>query len=254
MIGTVLLSLALAASAQPDRGVNLRVWAEMGQVEAIERLLAGNELVDVDVPDAQGWTALMYAAKSNQAAIAELLLRAGADHRLTSDFGETALHVAAREGSTEVAGVLLEAGANLRLRDSEGRTPLFRAVNRGRADVTDLLQETARKRARIRHLEATDEEPGEIVPPEILDYVRPEYTESALQQEIQGTVVLKVLVRETGRVGAVRITKSLEPSLDRSAVKAVRRWTFAPARRGGVPLNVVVDVEIPFEPPDQPKG
>ena len=247
-----LLLVAVTNTIQPNHEVNLRIWAETGQLKAIEELLATAEDIDVDVSDAQGWTALMYAAKSNKEAIVTLLLNVGADHRLTNDFCETALHVAARKGSTEVVRILLDAGANLVLRDSEDRTPLFRAIEQQQANVIDLLQATARKRARMGHPTAVDEQKGEIVPPEILDYVQPEYTKSASQQEVEGIVVLKVLLRETGRVGAVRVTKSLEASLDYSAIKAVKQWTFVPARRKGIPLNVVIDIEITFE--HTPKG
>jgi protein TonB len=61
-----------------------------------------------------------------------------------------------------------------------------------------------------------------------------------------------VLVRRDGSVGAASVSEGLESSLDRSALRTVRRWKFAPAMRGGRTVEVVLEVEVEFRLPDRP--
>ncbi len=74
----------------------------------------------------------------------------------------------------------------------------------------------------------------------------PEYTRSARLERVTGTVVLWIVVTETGRVAGIRLAKSLGHGLDEQAVMAVSNWHFRPARRGGNPIRVVFAVETSF--------
>jgi len=40
--------------------------------------------------------------------------------------------------------------------------------------------------------------------------------------------------------------RPLDPALDQEAVKAVQRWKFAPGRRAGTAVNVLVTVILDF--------
>jgi TonB family protein len=77
---------------------------------------------------------------------------------------------------------------------------------------------------------------------------RPEYTAGALQVKLQGTVLLEVIIRADGSVGAVRIVRSLDDrlGLDQKAIDAVRQWKFRPATRSGTPVSIVAFVELTF--------
>ena len=72
------------------------------------------------------------------------------------------------------------------------------------------------------------------------------YTAEARSRNIQGKMVLSIVVDANGNVGDVKVMNSLEPSLDDNAVRTVRTWTFKPATRDGVPVAVRVTVEIAF--------
>jgi TonB family protein len=74
----------------------------------------------------------------------------------------------------------------------------------------------------------------------------PPYTPEARQRKIKGEVGLQFVVDANGNVGDVKVVKSLEPSLDDSAVRTVRTWKFQPGTRDGVPVAVQVGVEISF--------
>ena len=85
-----------------------------------------------------------------------------------------------------------------------------------------------------------------ISPPAIRHEVKPVYTANALRREIEGDVVLEVVVLANGAVGDVRIVRSLGYGLDETAVAAMRQWSFHPARRQGVTVDVVVEVAMEF--------
>jgi TonB family protein len=86
-----------------------------------------------------------------------------------------------------------------------------------------------------------------ITPPQLLREVRPDYTEDARRQGIEGDVVLEIVVRADGTVGDVRIIKGLGGGLERRAVDAVRQWRFSPARRLGAAVDVMVEVAVEFK-------
>ncbi len=74
----------------------------------------------------------------------------------------------------------------------------------------------------------------------------PEYSEIARRAKLQGTLVLWMIISETGGVSALRIVQPLGLGLDEKAVEAVRGWKFEPARREGQPVPVQVNVEVDF--------
>jgi len=86
-----------------------------------------------------------------------------------------------------------------------------------------------------------------ITPPQLLREVRPDYTEEARRQGLEGDVVLEIVVRADGTVGDVRIVKGLGGGLERRAVDAVRQWRFSPARRLGAAVDVMVEVAVEFK-------
>lgn len=88
---------------------------------------------------------------------------------------------------------------------------------------------------------------GAVIPPRLLTQVKPRYTPEALEQKIQGSVWLEVVVTRDGRIGDVRVQRPLDPGgLDEQAIAAALQWTFEPGRLGGRPVDVVVTVVMDF--------
>jgi protein TonB len=86
-----------------------------------------------------------------------------------------------------------------------------------------------------------------LVPASYRDTPLPPYPAAAREQGLEGVVLLDVRVRADGRVGDVRVkTSSGAGELDESAVTAVKRWTFVPARRGPRTVERVVEVPVHF--------
>ncbi len=75
--------------------------------------------------------------------------------------------------------------------------------------------------------------------------VKPSYPGDARKAGDEGTVVLKIVVLESGLVGRIEIQRGHEPFTS-SATTAVRTWRYSPATRGGRPISVYQIVQIPF--------
>jgi protein TonB len=85
-----------------------------------------------------------------------------------------------------------------------------------------------------------------IDPPRLLHEVKADYTEAARRRHLEGDVDLEIVVNRDGTVGQVTVTRGLGEGLDQRAIAAVRQWQFAPARRRGEPIDVIVDVSVEF--------
>ena len=83
-----------------------------------------------------------------------------------------------------------------------------------------------------------------------LDYLKtsaPVYPMLARKHGWQGTVVLKVLVKGDGSCAQVRVEQSSgHAALDESAVEAVKKWKFSPARLGNSSYTSLAQVPIRF--------
>jgi len=76
----------------------------------------------------------------------------------------------------------------------------------------------------------------------------PPYPGLARKRGLQGTVILQVLVNKEGRVDDLKIDASSNFSmLDRAAVKAVRKWSFEPGKKGEERISMWVKVPVTFQ-------
>ena len=84
--------------------------------------------------------------------------------------------------------------------------------------------------------------------PTVIRQVQPAYTEEAIRNRIQGSVILAVVVLPDGTVGEVTVLRSLDETfgLNAQAVLAVRQWVFNPGMKDGVAVAVRVTIEMTF--------
>jgi TonB family protein len=84
--------------------------------------------------------------------------------------------------------------------------------------------------------------------PVLVYSVQPRYTEEAMRARLQGVVELDAVVLPDGRLGDIRVARSLDRAfgLDDRAVEAVKQWRFLPGRVGGVAVAVPIRVELTF--------
>ena len=121
------LAALLAAAALPTDAPLIDA-ARNGDVEAVRSLLA--EGADVNTAQGDGMTGLHWAAEGGHAAVADLLLAAGAAvEARTRVGGYTPLHLASRSGHGSIANALLDAGADPGVTTTgSGVTPLHLAA------------------------------------------------------------------------------------------------------------------------------
>jgi len=85
--------------------------------------------------------------------------------------------------------------------------------------------------------------------PTLLREVKPNYTQAAMADKIQGTVFMDAVLSRTGSVNGLRVVRSLdrEKGLDQSALCAASQWQFAPAMTNeGAPTAIIIRIEMEF--------
>lgn len=87
---------------------------------------------------------------------------------------------------------------------------------------------------------------GGMSPPRVVEQSEPQFSDEARVARLQGTVVLRLVVDESGAPRNVRIGSPIGCGLDAMAVDAVQRWRFAPAKKDGQPIAVEIAVETDF--------
>jgi TonB family protein len=80
----------------------------------------------------------------------------------------------------------------------------------------------------------------------ILSKAEPQYTEEARKNQVTGTVVLKAVFAEDGRVRGIRPVVGLPYGLTTNAVRAARQIKFVPAMLNGVPVSQYIQIEYNF--------
>jgi uncharacterized protein len=130
----VLLS-TVSASATSD--APLADAAEKMDRSKVRALL--DQRVDVNAPQADGMTALHWAAYQDDVEIAELLMRAGANVKAANRYGVTPLSLACTNGSDVMVGLLLKAGADPNAPLPGGETPLMTAARTGSIQPLKML-------------------------------------------------------------------------------------------------------------------
>jgi ankyrin repeat protein len=117
--------------------------AKSGDAAGVAELLAADASL-VHVRDKDGSTALHGAAWKGHAAVAALLLDAGAEVNARSQnehYGDTPLHAAAHGNQRAVAELLIARGADVNAVSCNGRTPLAETELHKATAVARLLRE-----------------------------------------------------------------------------------------------------------------
>jgi len=152
-VRTLLAQHANVNAPQVD-GMTALIWAAHNDDQESAKLLiqAG---ANVKAVNRYGVSAITEAASNGDAAMLELLLQAGADANTSLPEGDTALMFAARTGSVPAVQVLLDHGATVDAKESwHNETALIWAVGENHPDVIRLLIEHgADKNAYTKHVE-----------------------------------------------------------------------------------------------------
>src|ERR1700730_13537183 len=94
---------------------------------------------DVNATEADGSTALLWAANLNDADLVSRLLKAGANPNVHNQLGPTPLAEAAFNSNTEMIQALLGAGADPNAPGADGQTPLMLICRTSNVAAAKLL-------------------------------------------------------------------------------------------------------------------
>jgi ankyrin repeat protein len=131
------LSLVAAGRAVLADAVPLVDAVKNGNATVARALIARK--VDVNAAEADGTTALHWAAELDDLAMAQALLKAGAKAQVANRNGVTPLHLAATNGNAAMIQQLLSEGADPNSALPEGETVLMTASRSGNADAVKAL-------------------------------------------------------------------------------------------------------------------
>lgn len=180
-IKTVTLALILASSHIVFAQSELADAVMRRDNAEIQRLLKSG--ADINGGQADGATALHWAAYHGDVALAGQLLKAGANPALANRNGSTPMWLAANQGDAATLTVLLDGGANANEELPLGRKPLMLAARSGVVEAVKVLLEHGADP------NATESQRG---------------TTALMQAADQGHAdVLKVLIEGGADVGAV---------------------------------------------------
>lgn len=85
-----------------------------------------------------------------------------------------------------------------------------------------------------------------VSPPRVNRRVQPIYPREALEEDITGDVLLKIVINKKGEVEYALASKKSHPLLAEAAVKAVRKWKFFPYAIKGKRFQIACLVTITF--------
>jgi uncharacterized protein len=94
---------------------------------------------DVNVPEADGTTALHWAVRQDDRDMADRLIKAGANVKAANRYGVTPLYLACVNGSAPMIAKLLEAGADANAATTEGETALMTVARTGNVEAAKVL-------------------------------------------------------------------------------------------------------------------
>jgi protein TonB len=81
----------------------------------------------------------------------------------------------------------------------------------------------------------------------LLNSPRPDYTEEARREKIQGQIIVEAMFRSDGTISSIRVVRGLGYGLDEKAIEAVSKIRFRPAERQNRPVDVRQKITVTFQ-------
>jgi len=135
--GRALLSVVPMLCPGAASDLRLASAVKKDDAKTVRALLALH--VDVNASEADGSTALLWAAQRDNLEIADLLIAAGANVKAATRYNITPLSLACTNGDAVLIEHLLKAGADPNATSEEGQTALMTASLTGKVDAVKTL-------------------------------------------------------------------------------------------------------------------
>jgi TonB family protein len=94
--------------------------------------------------------------------------------------------------------------------------------------------------------DSEESSPQRIKEPKKTRNVAPVYPRNAIQQRVQGVVILEAVISPTGCIRSVEVQRGV-PALNWEAIRAVMRWRYTPTLLNGIPVPVIMTVTVSFK-------
>jgi ankyrin repeat protein len=146
----VLVAITLGICSVRLQADDVRLKPDTTKTQLVAAVKAGNKAAaitllqqkaDVNVPEADGTTALSWAVRLNDVELVDRLIRAGANAKAANRYAVTPLYLAALNGNADVILKLLKAGAGANDAVTEGETALMTASRSGHVAAVKVLLE-----------------------------------------------------------------------------------------------------------------
>lgn len=85
-----------------------------------------------------------------------------------------------------------------------------------------------------------------IKPLRLISTPAAKYTDTARQNNVQGSVTLRINFQANGKIGNISVANILPGGLTEQAIAAARKIKFKPARRDGIPITVIKSIQYSF--------
>eukprot|EP01130_Rhizamoeba_saxonica_P017184 TRINITY_DN821_c0_g1_i1.p2 TRINITY_DN821_c0_g1~~TRINITY_DN821_c0_g1_i1.p2 ORF type:complete len:457 (+),score=97.29 TRINITY_DN821_c0_g1_i1:457-1827(+) len=119
--------------------LNLSIIFE--KMEILENLLENySDVIDLDIVDAKGRTALHRAVKDGMVEIAKSLIDKGCNPETLDNSNNSPLHIASERGHIGIVSYLIANSTEYDIPNNDGYTPLHLAVFNGNEEIARILQ------------------------------------------------------------------------------------------------------------------
>jgi len=145
IVAIAWLAATVSISAAGSPLIDAVKKQDVQAVRALLKQLAPSERtrvegkVSINATEADGFTALHWAAQRNDLQLVDLLVEAGANVKASTRYNITPLYLAAMNGNAAMMERLLKAGADPNGTAEEGQTMLMTAALSGKPDAVRLL-------------------------------------------------------------------------------------------------------------------
>ncbi|MDQ7039739.1 MAG: M56 family metallopeptidase [Rhodothermus sp.] len=132
-----------------------------------------------------------------------------------------------------------------------GLTGMMACTEMPETPVQSQTEATTAAKTANKVLETPEELQG-VVMPEVIGgiqtlYEKIQYPEAARAQGIEGKVIVRFVVDETGEVREAQIIRGVHEALDQAVLQAVQTLRFKPAQKDGLPVAVRMTLPVVFQ-------
>jgi TonB family protein len=249
---TLIVGEALATSSQAPQVIldestvtPLMRAVKSENLGSIKKLLSQN--VNINEKDDFGWTALFYAVARGDKNIVKALLDKGADLNAADDEQYTPLMRATAYNHLSIVKLLIERKAEVNRKDVDDDTAMIIATRNKHKKIIEALTRAGALQPTPEEVERNKTKENADKTPTPTNQPRPNYTEVARMNRVQGIVRLRLQVDDKGVVRKIRVLAHLPYGLTQEAMVAAAQLRFKPAMKDGKAIVKWVVVEVAFQ-------